>query len=59
MEKHSYAGNELCMEQWLFFPSYMAVFQIDSLMNAVYPATMCVVHALYPPLKFIKQQEKF
>jgi len=55
MEKHSYTGNELRMEQWLFFPSYMAGF----LVNAIYPASMCVVHALYPPLKFIKQQDEF
>ena len=34
-------------------------FQMDSLMNAAYPASMCAVHALYPPLKFIKQQDKF
>jgi len=37
----------------------MAVFQMESLTNAVYPASMCVVHALYPPLKLIKQQDEF
>ena len=42
-----------------FFSSYMVGFQTDSLMNAVYPASTCVVPALYPPLKFIKQQDKF